>query len=461
MTDNNNEMIIDQEPEKEQALAPLPETGLYSLEPRTLKEVQSIALVFAQSGMFEGVNAMAHAFVKIMQGRELGFTAVESMTGIHVIKGKPVVGAHLIAAGIRRSSQYDYDVEELDNERCTIVLFKNGKPFKRETFTIEDAKQAGLTNSNNWQKYPRNMLFARTISNIQKFHCPDVFNMPVYGPDEMGLDVDEQGNAIIEGEFEYVPETRPAPKDKPAERKSKPHQQTPPTPPKPDQKEKMWQDHIEGWTQQKWGEYWIAMKSIGLDKKGRLAIEQATRPIGLTNDEVHAALGVESVKDFQDTYAAHQAAILDAVTKKAKAQQSTTKPGTPFAPPADDEPTEHQSKGVSMSGDFGEITASRVILIDRTKTETYNNPLIEVFAINENTGEEDPMPAIPQRELLDDEVELLNKVIPFPAKIGKVQGSMWYSFEDASEEDPNDPKLVLLTWERENEVAIITEVNII
>ena len=50
-------------------------------------------------------------------------------------------------------------------------------PVEREQFA-----------GDNWRKYPKNMLFARAISNGVKWHCPDVMNgQPVYTPDEMGL----------------------------------------------------------------------------------------------------------------------------------------------------------------------------------------------------------------------------------------------------------------------------------
>jgi hypothetical protein len=64
---------------------------------------------------------------------------------------------------------------------------------------MKDAAAAGLTNKDNWKKYPRNMLFARAISNGQKWYAPDVYNgVTVYTPDEMGAVVDEEGNAVIE-----------------------------------------------------------------------------------------------------------------------------------------------------------------------------------------------------------------------------------------------------------------------
>ena len=46
-------------------------------------------------------------------------------------------------------------------------------------------------------KFPRNMLFARSLSNGVKWFCPDIFlGAPVYTPDELGATVDEQGEVI-------------------------------------------------------------------------------------------------------------------------------------------------------------------------------------------------------------------------------------------------------------------------
>jgi hypothetical protein len=60
-----------------------------------------------------------------------------------------------------------------------------GQTIGVSSFTMEDAKRAGLSGGDNWKKYPRNMLFARAMSNGAKWYCPDVFGGPVYTPDEL------------------------------------------------------------------------------------------------------------------------------------------------------------------------------------------------------------------------------------------------------------------------------------
>jgi len=76
---------------------------------------------------------------------------------------------------------------------------------------MADAKAAGLDQKDNWKKYKRNMLFARALSNGQKWYAPDVFNgATVYTPDELGADVDGDGN-VIESSFTHETTLPPPP----------------------------------------------------------------------------------------------------------------------------------------------------------------------------------------------------------------------------------------------------------
>jgi hypothetical protein len=59
--------------------------------------------------------------------------------------------------------------------------------------TIEQARKQG---SQNLDRLPLNMLFARAISNGVRWHCPDVFMGSVYTPDEMGAKVNENEEPI-------------------------------------------------------------------------------------------------------------------------------------------------------------------------------------------------------------------------------------------------------------------------
>lgn len=151
-----------------------------------------------KSGYFADVKDQAQAVVKILAGRELGFGAFASMQNIFIINGRPSVGANLMASAVKGSQKYDYKIRDLTDTACAIEFYQltGGKyePIGISKFTIEDAKKA---QTKNLEKYPRNMLFARAMSNGVRWYCPDVFNgNAVYTPEELGAEVDGEGNVI-------------------------------------------------------------------------------------------------------------------------------------------------------------------------------------------------------------------------------------------------------------------------
>lgn len=138
---------------------------------------------------------IAQIATKILAGRELGFGEFASNSGITIIKGKPCIGANLMASAVKSHPRYDYRVRTMAESECTIEFFEGDESIGKSTFTLDKAKRAGIATNDVWQKYPENMLFARAISNGVRWFCPDVFSgNAVYTPDELGADVDAEGN---------------------------------------------------------------------------------------------------------------------------------------------------------------------------------------------------------------------------------------------------------------------------
>ena len=172
--------------------------GRFSI--RTIDDLSRLSVMLAKSGFFSDTKEAAQCGVKVLAGLELGFPAIASMTGIHIINGKPSIGANLMAAAIKRSDKYNYRITRHDNDGCTIVFYENGEVVGESTFTREDAAVAGALegkNAHTWKKFPRNMLFSRAMSNGFRWHCPDLFTgAVVYTPDELDLATDEEGNLV-------------------------------------------------------------------------------------------------------------------------------------------------------------------------------------------------------------------------------------------------------------------------
>ena len=170
------------------------------LQIRTMDDLSRVSKMLSASGFFSDAKDASQCGVKVLAGIEMGFGAFASMTGIHIIKGKPSIGAGLMAAAVKRHPSYNYRVLENTEAVCRIEFYEkwDGKmqAIGTSEFTLADAKKAG---TQNLDKYARNMLFARAMSNGVKWFCPDVFDAPVYTPEELGAVVDGEGN-YIEGD---------------------------------------------------------------------------------------------------------------------------------------------------------------------------------------------------------------------------------------------------------------------
>jgi len=249
----------------------------------TLQETMTLGDTLAKSGFFSDTRSAAQAVVKILAGKEMGFGPIASMTGIHIIQGKVAVGANLMGASVKSDPRYDYRVMELTDDRAEVAFYEGGKEIGRSVFTMEDAKAAGLTGKDNWRKFPRNMLFSRAMSNGVRWYCPDAFGgSPTYTPEELGAETDGEGN-VIEGQFNETPK------------------------PTPDVKSN--------------GTHWIDK----LDPNGHEIRKRwwaKMNDLGLSNDEVHEALGVEHMRDYAGTMKDAYGDVTEWIDAQSKIEQA-------------------------------------------------------------------------------------------------------------------------------------------
>ena len=152
------------------------------------EDVKAWAQVFVASGMFKDTKGLAQAMVKIQAGQELGLPPFAAMRGFDVIDGKPAPNAGLVGAMVKRSARYDYRIVASDATECAISFLEGGEDIGLATYTIEEAKAAGLAGKANWKKYAADMLFARCLSRGARRFCPDLFLGSVYVPEELGDD---------------------------------------------------------------------------------------------------------------------------------------------------------------------------------------------------------------------------------------------------------------------------------
>src|SRR5579883_1487547 len=121
---------------------------------------------------------------------ELGLSAFESMQGVYVQHGKIGIEGKTIAAKIRSSGRYDYEIVHSDKAKCVVEFFKinpdgSKKSQGTQEITYEQCKTAGWTKNAQYQTNTENMLFYRAITFGYRRCCPDVFKIQVYSKEEL------------------------------------------------------------------------------------------------------------------------------------------------------------------------------------------------------------------------------------------------------------------------------------
>ena len=158
----------------------------------------------AGAGGSESENAL-----KILAGRELGIMPMQSLINIAVVRGRPFLFGDAIP-GLIVQSPYcgvldgEY-VGEIGTDsygyRVKMIRVKGSDPEKvvrtgELTFTVGDAKKAGLWQSTEpWKKYPNVMLRRKAVSQLGRDIFPDVLC----------------GFGMVEESHEYFPEPQPKP----------------------------------------------------------------------------------------------------------------------------------------------------------------------------------------------------------------------------------------------------------
>ena len=172
-----------------------------ALIPKSLDEVGILAKRLSGSKLLPAdLRNQADIAVTILQGLELGLAPMQSLRSIHVVKGRPVLSADLIAALVMRSDECVYfRLVESDNKIATYQTHRRRHPEPVSlSYTIEDATRAGLAGRENWKRYPAAMLRARAKAALARDVYPE-FAMGLYDPDEMrGAANDDTPEVVID-----------------------------------------------------------------------------------------------------------------------------------------------------------------------------------------------------------------------------------------------------------------------
>lgn len=158
------------------------------LQPLDLDSGYRIAKAIHNGRMYgKFPNEMA-VFTVIVKARELGLKVTAALDGFHVIEGKPSASADMMRALAERHPDCEYFmlVESSAESASWETKHKRHPKPTRYTYTIAEARQAGLT-SGNWSKRPRDMLTKTAASKLARLVYPGA-TVGLYSPEELGGD---------------------------------------------------------------------------------------------------------------------------------------------------------------------------------------------------------------------------------------------------------------------------------
>lgn len=179
------------------------------IDESTYRTLDAIASRLFKAGVFPRTVQNADvAFAVILAGHELGFAPMAAVRGITLVNGKVSLGADATVAACTRHRDvcgYFSCVESTD-ERAEYVTHRVGAPSPVTlSYTIAQAKRAGLTSNATWRTHTEAMLRARCAAALARSVYPDLV-AGVYDPDEA---------AEIRGDHATATDVRPTAEVKP------------------------------------------------------------------------------------------------------------------------------------------------------------------------------------------------------------------------------------------------------
>ena len=147
-----------------------------------VSDVERMAVAVAKSGLF-GVNTPEQALALMLVAQAEGRHPASAAKEYHIIKGRPALKADAMLARFQQAGGKVAWEERSDTKVSATFSHEQGGSLV-VTWTIDDAKRAGLANGDNWKKYPRQMLSARVISEGVRAVYPSVVS-GIYTPEEV------------------------------------------------------------------------------------------------------------------------------------------------------------------------------------------------------------------------------------------------------------------------------------
>lgn len=194
------------------ALAPASSPAL-DLSPRTFEQALEFAGYLADSELVpkDFVRKPANCLIAMQWGAELGLKPLQAVQSIAVINGRPAMWGDALLALVRGNPVCEWVIEEDDGHTATCRVKRRGEPEQRRTFSIDDARAAGLAGkSGPWTQYPKRMRQLRARAFALRDVFPDVLRGMAVAEEAQDMPPAEKHMGAVD-EVPRTPAASPAP----------------------------------------------------------------------------------------------------------------------------------------------------------------------------------------------------------------------------------------------------------
>lgn len=137
-----------------------------------------------------------NVFLAYIAGQPFGWDVTMAMRSFHIIEGTPSLKPEIQLALVRQAG-HSVTVEKSSVDLVQITGKRSDTgDVATASYSIEDAKRAGLLGKGNWKTYPEDMLFARAVSRLCRRLFQDVLLGCAYVPEELGAQTNPEGDVI-------------------------------------------------------------------------------------------------------------------------------------------------------------------------------------------------------------------------------------------------------------------------
>jgi hypothetical protein len=158
------------------ALAAVADSQPRGITPRSVQEAEQLATTLSKSALIPADlrGKPGDVLLILLTGAELGMGPTAALRGVYVVKGRPCISAQMMVGLCQNSPACEYfTLVESTATSATYETKRKGAPKPTTlTWTLEQAKAAGLLSNGTWKAYPAEMLRARCASALARAVYP-------------------------------------------------------------------------------------------------------------------------------------------------------------------------------------------------------------------------------------------------------------------------------------------------